>query len=105
MRPAERTPVLVLQRPAQSAEGSRLGWERTLGLCQEVRERAFHLATIRRRAGQGHSESRRAFSVVGWNRSDQNQAQPVVPEGFPRATGCRMSCWVVSTVQSTLVNH
>jgi len=59
------------------------------------RERAFHLATIRRRVGQGHSESRRAVLIIGWDRSSQNQAQAVVPEGFPRATGCRMSCWVV----------
>jgi hypothetical protein len=26
-------PVLVLQRPAQSVQGPRLGWQRTLGLC------------------------------------------------------------------------
>jgi transposase len=32
--------------------------------------------------------------IIGWNRSDQNQAQAVVPEGFPRGTCCRMSCLV-----------
>jgi hypothetical protein len=44
---SERAPVLVLQRPAQSTEGPRLRRKRTLGLCQEVGERAFHLAAIR----------------------------------------------------------
>jgi transposase len=33
--------------------------------------------------------------IVGWDRSDQNQAQAVVPEGFPRGTRCRISCLVV----------
>ena len=85
-------PVLVLQRPAQSVEGPRLGWQRTLGLCQEVRERAFHLAAIRRCAGQGRPESRRALLIIGWHRSGQNQAQAVVPEGCPRRTSCRINC-------------
>ncbi len=62
---------------------------------QEVRERAVHLAAIWRCAGQGRPESRRAFSVVGWDRYDQNQAQAVVPEGFPRGTRWRISCLLV----------
>jgi len=34
--------------------------------------------------------SHEELSIVGWDRSDQNQAQAVVPEG-PRGTGCRLS--------------
>ena len=41
----EQVPAQRLTR--QSAEGPRLGRNRTLGLCQEVGERAFHLAAIR----------------------------------------------------------
>jgi hypothetical protein len=71
---------------AESATGAKqlreeVVWKRTLGLCKEVGERAFHLAGIWRCAGQGRPESRRA--------------QAVVPEGLPRGTRCRISCVVV----------
>jgi len=65
--------------------------ERTLGLCQEVRERSLHVAAIRRCAGQVRSESRRAVLIIAWDRPDQNKAQAVVPEGPARGTCCRLS--------------
>src|SRR5271157_1761483 len=40
-------------------------------------------------------ESRRTHLIIGWNRSGQDQAQALVPEGFPRGTRCRISCVVV----------
>ena len=38
VRASERTPVLVLQRPALPVEGPGLGWKRTVGLRQESHE-------------------------------------------------------------------
>jgi len=75
-----------------SANPPRLGRKRTLGLCQETRKGAFHLAAIRGCAGQGHPESRRAVLIIGWDRSGQDQAQAVVLEGPARGTCCRLRC-------------
>src|ERR1035437_3095021 len=62
-----------------------------LWVCAKRLEKGrFYLAAIRGCSGQGRPESRRAFAVVGRDRSDQNQAQAVVPEGF-RGTRCRIS--------------
>jgi transposase len=55
--------------------------------------------------GKVSPESRRAVLITGWDRSGQNQAQTVVPEGKCRRTCCRLSCLNDSSNSGKSITH
>jgi hypothetical protein len=85
-----------------SATPSAIGWRSSSGTERDsgsvpVRERAFHLAAIRRCAGEGRPKSRRALSTArGIDLAKSSTAQALVPESITGRTCCGMSCLSVS---------